>query len=45
MNPPTSGSYTRTAITLHWLVAVLIFSTFPLGVYMHELPQIGRAHV
>lgn len=38
MNPPTSGSYTRTAITLHWLVAVLIFSTFPLGVYMHELP-------
>lgn len=30
--------YTRTAITLHWAVALLIFAAFPLGVYMHELP-------
>ena len=30
--------YTRTAIGLHWLVALLIFSAFPLGVYMHDLP-------
>jgi cytochrome b561 len=30
-------SYTRTAIALHWLMALFIFVTFPLGVYMHEL--------
>ena len=30
--------YTRTAITLHWAVAALIFATLPLGVYMHDLP-------
>jgi cytochrome b561 len=30
--------YTRTAITMHWLIALLIFAAFPLGVYMHELP-------
>ena len=30
--------YTRTAIALHWLMALLIFGAFPLGVYMHELP-------
>jgi cytochrome b561 len=35
MNP---GRYTRTAIALHWLMALLIFSAFPLGVYMHDLP-------
>jgi len=29
--------YTRTAITLHWLIALLIFIAFPLGIYMHEL--------
>lgn len=33
----TATHYTRTAIALHWLVALLIFTTFPLGVYMHEL--------
>jgi cytochrome b561 len=31
-------SYTRTAIVLHWAVALLIFVAFPLGLYMHELP-------
>ena len=30
--------YTRTAISLHWLIALLIFAAFPLGVYMHDLP-------
>ena len=30
--------YTRTAMTLHWLIALLIFVAFPLGIYMHELP-------
>jgi cytochrome b561 len=30
--------YTRTAIALHWLMALMIFSAFPLGVYMHDLP-------
>lgn len=34
--PP--GRYTRTAIALHWLIALMIFSAFPLGIYMHELP-------
>ena len=29
--------YTSTAIALHWLAALLIFATFTLGVYMHEL--------
>jgi len=35
MNPATR--YTTTAIALHWLAALLIFATFPLGVYAHEL--------
>ena len=30
--------YTRTAIALHWLMAMLIFAIFPLGIYMHDLP-------
>ena len=30
--------YSAPAIVLHWLVALLIFAAFPLGVYMHELP-------
>lgn len=30
--------YDNTAILLHWLVAVLIFIAFPLGIYMHDLP-------
>jgi cytochrome b561 len=31
-------AYTRTALVLHWAIAVLIFVAFPLGVYMHGLP-------
>lgn len=34
---PTLG-YSRTAIALHWAVALLIFSAFPLGIYMADLP-------
>ncbi|MDP2806022.1 MAG: cytochrome b, partial [Gallionellaceae bacterium] len=30
--------YNNIAIALHWLMALLIFVVFPLGVYMHELP-------
>jgi cytochrome b561 len=30
--------YTRTAIALHWLVALLIFIAFPVGLYMVDLP-------
>ena len=30
--------YTRTAIGLHWAVALLIFASFPVGLYMVELP-------
>jgi len=30
--------YTRTAISLHWLIALLILAAFPLGLYMHDLP-------
>lgn len=31
-------AYTRTAIALHWLVALLILAALPLGLYMTELP-------
>jgi cytochrome b561 len=30
-------AYTPTAVTLHWLVAVLVFITFPVGLIMHEM--------
>ena len=33
-----TDQYTRTAVTLHWLIALLIFAAFPLGLYMHDLP-------
>lgn len=33
-----SNRYTRTALSLHWLIALLIFAAFPLGIYMHDLP-------
>jgi cytochrome b561 len=33
-----AGSYTASAIALHWLVALAIFGAFSLGLYMHELP-------
>ena len=33
-----SMRYTATAISLHWLMAVLLIALFVVGVYMHELP-------
>ena len=30
-------AYTYTAISLHWIMAALVFVTFPVGVIMHEL--------
>lgn len=36
MNRPTS--YTRTAIGLHWLVALAIVASFGVGLYMSDLP-------
>lgn len=37
MNEPVKR-YDGVAMSLHWLVALLIFAAFPLGVYMHDLP-------
>ena len=34
----SSARYTRTAVVLHWAIALLIFGAFPLGLYMVELP-------
>ena len=31
------NTYTRTAKALHWLIALMIFAVFPLGLYMHDL--------
>jgi cytochrome b561 len=30
--------YTRPAIALHWLIALIVFVLFPLGLYMSDLP-------
>lgn len=30
--------YNGLAMLLHWLIALLIFGLFPLGLYMHDLP-------
>lgn len=30
-------AYTRTAIALHWVIALLVFIAFPVGVVMHEM--------
>lgn len=34
---PRAG-YTRPAIALHWLIALLVFAGWGLGMYMHDLP-------
>ncbi len=33
-----TNRYTKTAISLHWLMAILLICLFAIGVYMHELP-------
>lgn len=35
--PIRPTAYTRTAVCLHWAIALLIFAAFPLGLYMHDL--------
>ena len=35
---PTPTAYTRTAISLHWLMAMGLLATFALGLYMADLP-------
>ncbi len=32
------AAYAHVAIGLHWTIALLIVATFPLGLYMHDLP-------
>ncbi len=34
----TASRYSTPAVVLHWLMALLIFATFPLGLYMVDLP-------
>lgn len=36
--PTHPNRYTRTAVALHWLIALLIVGTFCVGLYMHDLP-------
>ena len=36
--------YDRVAIALHWLIAGALFVTFPLGLYMADLPLSPRRH-
>lgn len=33
----SSSAYTRTAIALHWLTALLVLALFPLGLVAHEM--------
>lgn len=33
-----TARYTRTALSLHWLIALAIFGSFSLGLYMQDLP-------
>jgi cytochrome b561 len=33
-----TAGYSRTAMGFHWAIALLIFTAFPVGVYMHDLP-------
>ena len=35
----TDQKYTKTAIVLHWLIAIAIFAMFALGWYMADLPK------
>ncbi len=35
----TSDRYSTPAIALHWLLALAIFGSLALGIYMHELPM------
>ena len=34
-----TSRYTKTAVILHWLIAIFIFGMFALGWYMSDLPK------
>ncbi|MCX7148573.1 MAG: cytochrome b [Rhodocyclales bacterium] len=36
--PASSTGYTGLAVALHWLIAIAIFGSFALGIYMADLP-------
>lgn len=36
--PGANCGYTRTAVALHWVVALIVFCSLPLGLYMVDLP-------
>ena len=38
MSQTNSTTYTGIAIIFHWLIALLFFTAFPLGIYMADLP-------
>lgn len=42
MSSSASPRYSSVAIALHWAIAAAIFCTFPLGVYMADLPLSPR---
>ncbi len=37
--PNSTSRYTKTAVVLHWIIAICIFGMFALGWYMSELPK------
>jgi cytochrome b561 len=39
MRPSEAGRYTRTAIALHWLIAVAVIAQFAWGWYMQSIPK------
>lgn len=39
MTNPAGVSYTRTAITLHWLIAVCVFGQILFGWFLREIPR------
>jgi cytochrome b561 len=39
MTAPASGRYTNVAITLHWLVVLLVLTLVGMGLYMTDIPR------
>jgi len=44
MSVATRPSYTKVAIVLHWLIALLIFGNLALGFYMASFPKSAPTH-
>ena len=36
---PSSDRYTRTAVVLHWLIAVMVVTQFAWGWWMQSIPK------